>query len=125
MAHMGFDTDWWHKDDWAALYEAVGPYNVVAYLHGHTGTGLRQYRPEGADGQPLTVINTGQTENGFFVVQVTATRLRAAYRCKQAKRWRDDDGVHHYEWDGQWEWKHVLDKPLFHTPLSPDGRGPG
>ena len=112
MAHCGFDTDWWHKDDWKAFYEAVRPYNVIAYLHGHSGTGLRRYKPEGADGEPLTVINTGQTENGFFVVRVTPDRLRAAYRCKRARRWRDDDGARHYEWDGSWEWKHILDKPL-------------
>ncbi len=112
MAHCGFDTDWWHKDDWKAFYEAVRPYNVIAYLHGHTGTGLRRYKPEGAQGPPLTVINTGQTENGFFVVRVTPDRLRAAYRCKRAKRWRDDAGKWHYEWDGTWQWKHILDKPL-------------
>jgi len=112
MAHCGFDTDWWHQDDWKALYEAVRPYNVAAYLHGHTGTGLRTFKPEGAEGEPLTVINTGQTENGFFVVQVTDTRLRAAYRCKQAKRWRDDAGRWHYEWDGTWTWRHALEKPL-------------
>jgi len=112
MAHCGFDTDWWHKDDWKAFYEAVRPYNVVAYLHGHSGTGLKRYKPEGADSPPLTVINTGQTENGFFVVRVTPDRLQAAYRCKRARRWRDDAGKHHYEWDGSWEWKHILDKPM-------------
>ena len=112
MAHCGFDTDWWHKDDWKAFYEAVRPYNVVAYLHGHSGTGLRTYKPQGAQGEPLTVINTGQTENGFFVIQVTRTRLRAAYHMKQAKRYRDADGVNHYEWDGTWSWRHVLDKDL-------------
>jgi len=112
MAHCGFDTDWWHKDDWKAFYETVRPYNVIAYLHGHTGTGLRQYKPEDAEGPPLTVINTGQTENGFFVIRVTRDRLRAAYRCKRAKRWRDDAGERHYQWDGSWQWKHVLEKPL-------------
>jgi len=112
MAHCGFDTDWWHKDDWKAFYEAVRPYNVIAYLHGHSGTGLKRYKPEGVEGEPLTVINTGQTENGFFVVRVTGDRLQAAYCCKRARRWRDDAGKHHYEWDGTWQWKHILDKPL-------------
>jgi len=112
LAHCGFDTDWWHKDDWKALYEAVRQYNVLAYLHGHSGTGLRRYKPEGAEGEPLTVINTGQTENGFFVIRITETRLRAAYHSKNAKRYRDTDGVRHYEWDGTWSWRHVLDKDL-------------
>ena len=111
LAHCGFDTDWWHKDDWATLYEALRPYNVVAYLHGHSGTGLRKWKPDGAE-KPLTVINTGQTENGFFVVQITETRLRTAYHSKNAKRYRDTDGVRHYEWNGTWSWRHVLDKKL-------------
>ena len=111
LAHCGFDTNWWHAEDWAAFYEAVKPYNVLAYLHGHTGTGVHEWKPKGQK-RPLTVINTGQTENGFFVVQVTETRLRAAYRLKQAKRHRDRLGEWHYEWNGEWAWRHVLDKPL-------------
>lgn len=117
FAHCGFDSDWWHKDDWAAFYRAVRPYNVVAYVHGHTGTKVYEWKPD--DGRkPLTVINTGQTENGFFVVQITDARLRAAYRLKRAKRYRDAEGKWHYEWDGTWTWHHLLDKRLTAAALA-------
>ncbi|MFN5299191.1 MAG: metallophosphoesterase, partial [Planctomycetaceae bacterium] len=82
MAHCGFDTDWWVADDWNAFHEAIAPYNVVAYFHGHSGTGIRKWQPaEG--GRPLQVVNTGQTERGFFVAQVSSTRLRVAFQVKR------------------------------------------
>ena len=43
LSHCGFDTDWWHTNDWKAAYEAAKPYNVVLYMYGHTGTGLRKW----------------------------------------------------------------------------------
>jgi len=113
MSHYGFDCDWWHPEDWKAIYQAVKPYRVVLYLHGHTGTKCYDWKPEGEE-QALTVVNTGQTENGFFVVQLTADRLRAAYR---AKRWTEEktkdktkDKKPQRTWDGTWEWRHLLDK---------------
>lgn len=102
MAHCGFDTDWWVAEDWAAFYQAVKPYNVIAYFHGHTGTGIRKWKPEGED-RPLDVINTGQTEKGFFVVEITPRRMRLGYHVK-----KDATVIEQPEW----EWKFLLDKPL-------------
>jgi len=99
-------TDWWHDDERNAYRKAIADYNVVAVFHGHTGTGV--YRWKGLD-----VVNTGQTENGFFVVQITDTRLRLAYRLKDGqKRGKKPDGTTHYEWGGAWTWRHLLDKPV-------------
>lgn len=108
LAHCGFETDWWHPDDWAALYAAAKPYNVILYMHGHTGTKVYTWKPPQED-RPLSVVNTGQTENGFFVVQITADRVRLAYRCKV---WADKNppkGTPR-RWDGMWQWKHLLEK---------------
>lgn len=102
MAHCGFDTDWWVVDDWVAFYHAVKPYNVIAYLHGHTGTGVRKWKPEGEE-KHLDVVNTGQTEKGFFVFEISAERLRLAYQVKR------DPAVLK---DPQWEWRHLFEKPI-------------
>ncbi len=109
--HCGFDTDWWHKDDWKALYEAVGPYNVVACFYGHSGTGLRKWAPEGED-KPLDCINTGQTENGFFVVQIVDGQMRAAYRCKQWSEEKAPDGRRKRTWNSAWQWRHLLEESV-------------
>jgi cytolysin (calcineurin-like family phosphatase) len=111
LSHYGFDCDWWHRDDWKALYDAVKPYNVVAYFHGHTGTQTYKWKPDGEE-KPLTVINTGQTENGFFIVQLTDERLRLAYRCKQWKTRKDEAGKPQREWEGAWEWRFLLIQAL-------------
>jgi cytolysin (calcineurin-like family phosphatase) len=111
MSHCGFDTDWWHLDDWKALYEAVKPYNVILYLYGHTGTGLRDWKPEGEE-KPLNCINTGQTENGFFVVQILDDRLRAAYRIKQWTETKTPGAPPQKTWTGNWEWKYPLEKKI-------------
>jgi len=95
VAHCGFDTDWWHQDDWKAFYDAAKPYNVVLYMYGHTGTGLRDWAPAG-ETRPLTCVNTGQTEKGFFVVQIKASHVRLAYRIK-SKTTTDADAP-------AWEW---------------------
>ena len=109
--HCGFDTDWWHKDDWKALYEAVGPYNVIACLYGHSGTGLRKWAPEGED-KTLDCINTGQTENGFFVVRIAVGKMRAAYRSKQWLEEKTPDGRRKRIWNGAWQWRHSLEKSI-------------
>jgi cytolysin (calcineurin-like family phosphatase) len=102
VAHCGFDTDWWVAEDWAAFYDAVKPYNVVAYFYGHTGTGVRQWKPDGAD-RALDVINTGQTEKGFFAVEITKDRLRLGYHIK-----RDAEVLK----DAEWDWKYLFQKKL-------------
>ena len=117
LSHCGFDTDWWHPDDWRAAYEAAKPYNVILYMYGHTGTGLRQWKPEGEE-RPLACVNTGQTENGFFVVQVRQDRLRLAYRVKQWNVTPTEGGRPKKTWTGAWEWKHLLEKAL---PAAPPG----
>jgi len=108
LAHCGFETDWWHPDDWAAVYAAVKPYNVILYMHGHTGTKCYDWKPPQGE-KPLTVVNTGQTENGFFVVQITSHRVRLAYRVK---KWADNNPPKGQprQWDGSWQWKHLLEK---------------
>ncbi|MCX5675303.1 MAG: glycoside hydrolase family 127 protein [Planctomycetota bacterium] len=111
MSHCGFDTDWWHPEDWKAAYEAAKPYNVILYLYGHTGTGLREWKPEGEE-RPLQCVNTGQTENGFFVVQILQDRLRLAYRIKQWTQTKTETGPPKKTWTGQWEWKHLLEKQI-------------
>lgn len=102
VAHCGFDTDWWVSEDWTEFCKAIEPYQVIAFFHGHTGTGNRKWKPEGAV-KPLDVINTGQTEKGFFVVEVSEQRLRLGYQVKQdvANLERPD-----------WMWKFLFEKPI-------------
>ncbi len=112
MGHCGFDTDWWVAADWADFYQAVKPYNVVLYLYGHSGTGVSAWAPAGED-KKLTCINDGQANIGFFVVNISGDRLRAAYRLKSGvKSSKAADGKQVQTWDGHWEWKWLLDKPL-------------
>jgi len=100
-------TDWWHDEERRAYYDAVKPYNVVAVFHGHTGTGVYKWKPDGEQ-RALHVINTGQTENGFFVVQITDDRIRLAYRVKEGARTiKEPDGRTRREWDGTWGWRHL------------------
>ncbi|MBM4019935.1 MAG: hypothetical protein FJ288_16710, partial [Planctomycetes bacterium] len=114
-AHAGFDTDWWHRDEWKAFYDAVKPYNVIAYFHGHTGTGIYKWKPEGEE-KPLDVVNTGQTENGFFVVEVGESRLRLGYYRKN---------VRNKEWDGTWDWQHFLQKTIQRAAPPQPAAAPG
>ncbi|MCU0873844.1 MAG: metallophosphoesterase [Pirellulaceae bacterium] len=107
LSHCGFDTDWWSPEDWRQVYEAVQPYRVVLYMYGHSGTGLRPWAPT-ADLRPLQCVNTGQTENGFFVVHIADQRLRLAYRVKTHKVTRGADNKPQFDWDGSWDWKHFL-----------------
>ncbi len=122
MAHCGFDTDWWHTNDWRAFYEVIKPYNVILYMYGHTGTGLKQWSPPG-ESKKIQCINTGQTENGFWIVQITNKLLIAAYRIKHwiVKDNQTQNGSEQTtssrakpkrEWDGTWEWKYILNKKM-------------
>jgi hypothetical protein len=71
-------------------------------------------------------LNHGQAENGFFVVQMTGDKLRAAYRCKHWLEEKVADGKTKRTWDGAWEWQHLLDKTLraAATPPRPGRSGP-
>jgi cytolysin (calcineurin-like family phosphatase) len=111
LSHCGFDTDWWHTNDWQAAYEVAKPFHVVLYLYGHTGTGLRQWAPN-ADGPPFDCVNTGQAEKGFFVVQFSGETLRLAFRLKRGQEEKLPDGKRRWAWDGTWEWRHLLEKKL-------------
>jgi cytolysin (calcineurin-like family phosphatase) len=112
MSHCGFDTDWWVTADWQELYDAVNQYNIVLYLYGHSGTGLRAWAPEG-ESKKWDCINDGQTEKGFFIIQITDDRLRAAHRCKSGLNYRKTSaGAMHHEWTGAWEWKFPWEKKL-------------
>ncbi|HON07304.1 MAG TPA: metallophosphoesterase [Verrucomicrobiota bacterium] len=121
MAHCGFDTPWWHTNDWVAFYDAVKPYNVILYLYGHTGTGLKEWAPPG-ETKKIQCINTGQTENGFFVVNITNKKITAAYRIKHwiidsdSEQPVDQDMTNSKKikrtWDGTYEWKFPLKKTI-------------
>jgi len=112
MSHAGVDTNWCHPDDWKAVYEATKKYNIVLYLYGHTGTGLRYWAPEGQT-KKWTCINDGHTTSGFFIIQIKGDRLRAAYRCKMnVKKIRNPDRTITRTWDGKWGWKFLLDKRI-------------
>ncbi|MBL7218589.1 MAG: metallophosphoesterase [Phycisphaerae bacterium] len=112
MAHCGFDTNWWHKNDWKAAYNTAKKYNIVLYLYGHTGTGLRYWAPEG-ETKKWTCINDGHTTSGFFIIQIEGNRLRAAYRYKvNVKKVRNADRTVTHTWDGQWGWKFLLDRKI-------------
>lgn len=116
MSHCGVDTDWWVPADWKEFYDAAKAYNVLLYLYGHSGTGLREWAPEG-ETKKWQIINDGQTANGFFVIQITADRLRAAYRCKEGvKTTRNPDKTENYAWDGTWGWRFPLDRKLLPPP---------
>jgi cytolysin (calcineurin-like family phosphatase) len=109
MSHCGFDTDWWPPEDHKVAYDAAKPYNVVLYLYGHSGTGLKDWAPDGE--KKWTCINDGQTTAGFFVVQIAGDRLRAAYRTREnVKIKKLADGKTERDWDGTWGWRWLLDK---------------
>lgn len=116
MAHCGFDTDWWCAEDWTVFYQACKPYRVVLYLYGHTGTGVGAWAPAG-ETKKLTCINDGHADIGFFVIQITGDRLRAAYRLKSGVQFaKAPDGKQQHTWDGRWDWKWSLDQPLAPAP---------
>lgn len=127
MSHCGFDTDWWTPADWRDVYDAVKPYNMVLYLYGHSGTGIRPWAPAGEPDKWMC-INDGQTEKGFFVVQLKGDHLRAAMRFKgDYKVTKDPDGALHSTWNNTWGWRWTLDRTLGAKPAvrsqEPAGRG--
>jgi cytolysin (calcineurin-like family phosphatase) len=113
MSHCGFDTDWWHKEDWKAAYDAAKAYNVVLYIYGHTGTGVRAWAPEG-ETKKWDCINDGHTDLGFFAVQLTDDRIRAGNRTKSGVKSIKDPQTKatRFTWDGQWEWKFLFERKL-------------
>ena len=112
MSHCGFDTDWWVPADWKELYDATKSYNIILYLYGHSGTGLRDWAPE-RETKKWTCINDGNTTTGFFIIQIQGDHIRAGYRCKEGvKITRQPDKTEKYEWDGQWGWRFLLDRKL-------------
>lgn len=72
---------WWTRAEMEAYHEAIRGYNIVLICHGHSGLGVYTWND-------YDVINTGQTENGFFVVRITDQQLRVAYRGKHEDGWR-------------------------------------
>ncbi|MCX7047388.1 MAG: metallophosphoesterase [Candidatus Sumerlaeota bacterium] len=118
MSHCGFDTNWWIAEDWKAAYEAAKPYNVILYLYGHTGTGVSEWAPAG-ESQKWATINTGQAENGFFVVQIENNSMRYAYCVKKWIIEKTPGAPDKKRWEGIWEWKwpkKVELKPAAATP---------
>lgn len=112
MSHCGFDTDWWTKEDWKDAYDAARAYNVVLYLYGHSGTGVLRWAPEGETNK-WDCINDGQTDKGFFVIQLTDDRLRAAMRTKAGLKVTPlPEGKQERNWSGEWEWKWLFEKRL-------------
>jgi cytolysin (calcineurin-like family phosphatase) len=112
ISHCGYDTDWWTKEDWRELYEAMRPYRIALHVFGHTGTGLWKWAPEGETNR-WDCLNDGQTEKGFFVIQLTDHRLRAAMRIKTGVQSRKQAGGRlEHTWGGEWEWKWLFEKPL-------------
>ena len=111
MSHCGIDADWWHEEDKKVFYESVKDYNVILYLYGHSGTGFRHWSPS-AQGKVLNCVNTGQTENGFFVLHITNDKIRLAYRVKHWIHEETSDGKPIRAWDGKWQWKHIMEKSL-------------
>lgn len=109
MSHCGIDADWWHEEDKEVFYDAVKDYNVLLYLYGHSGTGYRKWSPSG-EGELLDCVNTGQTENGFFVIQITDDKIRLAYRAKRWIHKETSDTKPLRTWDGKWQWKHIVEK---------------
>jgi cytolysin (calcineurin-like family phosphatase) len=105
MSHCGFDTDWWFPDDWKNAYDAARSYHVILYLYGHSGTGIRSWGPPG-ETHKWFCINDGQTEKGFFIVQIQGDHLRTAMRYKDGytiEKAADNSVTSH--WSGGWTWK--------------------
>ena len=70
------------------------------------------WAPEG-ETRKWDCINDGQTDIGFFVIQISSDRLRAAYRCKTGVTTsKNPDGTVRRDWHGAWAWKYLLDRRL-------------
>jgi len=66
-------TNWWTETERDTYYEAIKDYNVVAIIHGHTGTAI--YTWKGID-----VINDGNLGASVFVFHITRNELIVAQR---------------------------------------------
>jgi len=104
MAHCGMDTDWWNAEDWRGFYDTAKPYNIAAYIYGHSGTGCRHWAPDGEQDR-LLCLNDGQTENGFFVIQLKGDRMRYGYYGKIWRTETGEKGLPVRTWTGQWKWR--------------------
>lgn len=81
----------------------------------HRYTDLYQWKPADEPREPLHVINTGQTENGFFVVQITANRICLGYRAMMnVQVIRQPERTERREWDGTWGWRFLHSRELKH-----------
>ncbi len=85
MAHYGFDAfgyepRWWTTDQKAEFREAVRPYNVIAFIHGHTHSTDR-YNWEGLDifnvGSPYYAEYNRDGRGHFTVFRITDTHFEA------------------------------------------------
>ena len=97
-------------------YDAVKDYNIVLYLDGHSGTGVRDWAPEG-ENKTWLCINDGQ--DGERLLRDSACRrpAGAAQRSKaNVKVTRNPDRSETRQWAGEWEWKWLVDKKI-------EGRG--
>ena len=116
MHHFGFDKGhslgWWPEERRTRYHELLKDRNVVLYLYGHSGTGVSAWAPAGEE-HKLTCINDGQATTGFFVVNISGDRLRAAYRLKSRLVFtKAADGRMQHTWDGKWDWKWLVDQKI-------------
>ena len=60
----------------------------------------------------------GLADKGFFVIQITDDRIRAAYRIKADVKATKDPQTKatSFSWEGKWDWKFLFDRKL--APLS-------
>jgi hypothetical protein len=72
---------WWKREEMLAYRNAIKPYNVLLICHGHSGLAVYTWNK-------YDVINTGQTEKGFFAVQITGEHLRVAWRMRHPDGWQ-------------------------------------
>jgi hypothetical protein len=74
---------------------------------------LKAWAPDG-EAKKWDCINDGQTDKGFFVIQLTDDRIRAAYRIKSGLQAVKDEKTKatRFTWGGQWEWKYLFDRKL-------------
>jgi hypothetical protein len=66
-------TNWWTETEREAYYDAIKNYNVIAIIHGHTGTAI--YKWKGMD-----VINEGNLGASIFVFHITRDELVVVQR---------------------------------------------
>lgn len=117
LSHYGFDTDWWHPEQWEEFCREVEPYNIVLFMHGHTGTKVYQWRPEGSDGTPLNVVNTGQAHDNFFAVRIVDDEVIVANRFYNHKE-------HTWNWGMDRRWPLEQGTPVVDRDKAPTAPQP-